>query len=98
MIDPTLTTLLTVPAIVALVNFGKRMGLPSKGAIALALFLGVFLSVAEWAWSGQGWYGAATSGLLLGLSAAGLYDLIPGESVTVKAKRAELPPDEEGLG
>lgn len=75
-----ITTLATVPAIIALVNLGKRLGIPSKGAIVLAVVLGVFLSVAQWAWAGAGWYDSAASGLLLGLAAAGLYDLTPGSS------------------
>ena len=73
----TVTLVATVPAIVALVNFGKRLGLPVRAALALAVLLGVGLSLAQWAWAGYDWYDAAANGLLLGLAAAGLYDLVP---------------------
>ena len=75
-----ITTLATVPAIVALTNLGKRLGLPSRAALLLAVLLGVGLSLAQWAWAGAGWYDAAANGLILGLGAAGLYDLTPGPS------------------
>ena len=73
-----ITTLATVPAIVALTNLGKRLGLPSRAALLLAVLLGVGLSLAQWAWAGLGWYDAAANGLILGLGASGLYDLTPG--------------------
>lgn len=76
MID-LVATVATVPAIVALVNAAKRLGIPDRLALVLAVVLGVGLSLAQWAWSGEGWYSAASSGLLLGLGAAGLYDLSP---------------------
>lgn len=74
--DP-ITTIATVPAIVACVNVGKRLGLPPRIAILAALVLGVALSLATWAWDGQGWWEAASSGLLMGLAASGVYDLMP---------------------
>ena len=70
-----IVSIATVPAIVALVNLGKRFGLDGKWAILLAVALGVLLSLAMWAWSDEPWFGAASSGLLLGLGASGLYDL-----------------------
>ena len=74
----TVTLVATVPAIVALTNLGKRLGLPSRAALLLAVLLGVGLSLAQWAWAGLGWYDAAANGLILGLGAAGLYDMTPG--------------------
>ena len=73
----TITLLATLPAIVALVNLGKRLGLPSRGALVAAVVLGVGLALADHAFAGSGWYQAAASGLILGLGAAGVYDLIP---------------------
>lgn len=72
------TGIATVPAVVALVNFAKRLGVPDRMALALAVLLGVGLSVATWAWADYSWFTATSSGLLLGLAASGLYDLTPG--------------------
>ena len=76
MIDP-ITTLATVPAIVALVNLAKRLGVPERIALVLALALGVALNVADHYLSGHGGYQAAVSGAILGLAASGIYDLAP---------------------
>ena len=78
------TTIATVPAIIALVNFAKQLGIPSKGALALAVVLGVFLSVATYFWAGYGWFDYAANGLILGLAAAGLYDITPGTGISNK--------------
>lgn len=85
MID-AITTVATVPAIVALVNFAKSLGVPSRAALALAVVLGVALALAQWAWADAGWYEAASSGLLLGLAAAGLYDLAPSREAPRRAE------------
>ena len=79
-----IVSIATVPAIVALVNLGKRFGLDGKWAILLAVALGVLLSLAMWAWSDEPWFGAASSGLLLGLGASGLYDLTNQASTKVE--------------
>ena len=76
MID-LVTSIATVPAIVAIVNLAKRVGLPNNAALILAVVLGVALSVATWAWADYAWFTAASSGLILGLGAAGVYDLTP---------------------
>ena len=68
------TALATAPAVLALVNLAKQMGLPSKAAAPLAVVLGVLLAVADHLLAGSGVYDAAASGLILGLAAAGLYD------------------------
>ena len=74
----TVTTLATIPAILALVQLSKSFGISGKWATLLAVVLGVILQVAEYTVSGDvsasGWYQAAATGLILGLSAAGLYD------------------------
>lgn len=79
-----LTGVATVPAIVALVNLAKQLGLPVRLALVLAVVLGVGLSLADGLLAGVAWYGYASSGLLLGLAAAGLYDLIPAGGTTAR--------------
>ena len=86
-----IVSIATVPAIVALVNLGKRFGLDGKWAILLAVALGVLLSLAMWAWSDEPWFGAASSGLLLGLGASGLYDLTNQASTKVSSTARESP-------
>lgn len=76
MID-LVTSLATVPAIVALVNLLKGVGLTGRWSALVAVALGIGLSVATWAWADYAWWTAASSGMLLGLGAAGLYDLAP---------------------
>jgi membrane associated rhomboid family serine protease len=65
----------TIPAILALVNLGKRLGLKSPLSLLLAVILGVVLSVLDVLLGTNIYYQAAMSGLLLGLAAAGLYDV-----------------------
>lgn len=82
----------TVPAIVALVNALKRMGMdPKRGGVPAAILLGVGLNLAQHFWGGQEWFAAAAQGLLLGLAAAGLYDLAP-ESVAAPRRALENVP------
>jgi len=70
----TALTLASVPAILALVQLAKSLGLSGKWSALVAVILGVLLNVATYALGDYGWYQAAASGLILGLSAAGLYD------------------------
>lgn len=74
----TVTLLATIPAILALVNLAKKLHLKSDLALVLAVVLGVALNVADYYLSGNGAYQAAAQGLILGLSAAGLYDVSRG--------------------
>ena len=77
----TITTIATVSAILALVNLAKLFGVVGRWSTALAVFLGVLIQVSEFlALSGEpatvrGVYLAIATGLILGLSAAGLYDV-----------------------
>lgn len=71
----TLTTILSVPAVVAIVEILKRFGVAGKWALAAALLVAVALNVADYYLAASGLYAAVTAGLLLGLSAAGLYDV-----------------------
>ena len=70
-------TITSVPAIVALVNLAKGLGLNGKLSALVAVVLGVGLNVATVAAAGSLIFEAASQGLLLGLAAAGLYDLTP---------------------
>ena len=75
--DPIITVA-TVPAIVALTNLAKSLGITGRWAALVAVVLGVALASADYALAGSGLWRAASDGLLLGLAAAGLYDLTPG--------------------
>lgn len=72
----TVTTLATVPAVIALVTLIKDLGLPAKFAPLAAVVLGVALSVLAALSLGSvaNWYETVSLGVILGLSAAGLYD------------------------
>lgn len=72
----TITTLATVPAVIALVTLLKDLGLPSKLGALAAVLLGVALSVLAALSVGPvgNWYETVSLGVILGLSAAGLYD------------------------
>jgi len=69
------TTILSVPAVVAIVELLKSFGVAGKWALVAAVIVAVALNVAEYLWSASGLYHAIVSGLLLGLAAAGLYDV-----------------------
>ncbi|QBZ73216.1 holin [Microbacterium phage Theresita] len=72
----TITTLATVPAVIALVTLLKDLGLPSKLSPLAAVVLGVGLSILAALSLGTvtNWYETVSLGVILGLSAAGLYD------------------------
>lgn len=70
-----ITTLATLPAILALVNLLKKLGLSGKLALLAAVGLGVGITVANYYLAMYGGYQAAVEGLLLGLGAAGVYDI-----------------------
>lgn len=71
----TVTTLATVPAILALVNLAKQLGVSGKWSAVLAVVLGGGLNAAAVLLAGNVAYDAISSGVLLGLGAAGLYDM-----------------------
>ena len=68
------TTILTVPAVVAIVELGKSLGLAGRWALLAAVVVAIALNVANYLWATSGLYGAVVAGLLLGLAAAGLHD------------------------
>ena len=72
-------TIATVPAVLALVTLVKDLGMPSRLAPVLALALGVVLTLLHTLSTGDSItthtiWGLITSGLILGLSASGVYD------------------------
>jgi len=70
----TLNTILSVPAIVAIVTVLKSLGVTGKWSLVAALVVAVGLNLAAYAWGAEGWYAAVVTGLLTGLAAAGVYD------------------------
>lgn len=74
-----MSILLTVPAIVALTNLAKRTGLPSRWAPLVSVLVGVAVACGDAYSTGAGYLDAAARGIILGLTASGLYDLMPGE-------------------
>lgn len=74
-----MSVLLTVPAIVALTNLAKRSGLPSRLAPLVSVLAGVAVACGDAYSTGSGYLDAVARGIVLGLTASGLYDLMPGE-------------------
>lgn len=74
-----MSILLTVPAIVALTNLAKRTGLPARWAPLVSVFAGVAVACGDAYSTGSGYLDAVARGIVLGLTASGLYDLMPGE-------------------
>ena len=71
-----LTTLATVPAVLALVNLLKdTFNINGKYSAIIAVIIGVGLNIANYALGDAGWYQAACQGLILGLGGSGLYDI-----------------------
>lgn len=94
-----MSILLTVPAIVALTNLAKRTGLPARLAPLVSVLAGVAVACGDAYSTGSGYLDAVARGIVLGLTASGLYDLMPGEpkATTVnvygrqKGKHSEAP-------
>lgn len=71
-----ITTLATVPAVIALVNLLKyTFNINGRYSAIIAVIIGVGLNIANYALGDAGWYQAACQGLILGLSGSGLYDI-----------------------
>lgn len=89
----TIVVLATIPAIVALVQFSKAFGVSGKWLTAEAVIFGVLFKVLDYifleAWGAvtpPGIYVALVTGLILGLSAAGLYDVAKTVGVPTKVE------------
>lgn len=74
-----MSILLTVPAIVALTNLAKRTGLPARWAPLVSVLAGVAVACGDAYSTGSGYLDAVARGIVLGLTASGLYDLMPGD-------------------
>ena len=71
-----ITTLATVPAVIALVNLLKyTFNINGRYSALLAVIIGVGLNIANYALGDAGWYQAAAQGLILALGASGIYDV-----------------------
>jgi purine-nucleoside phosphorylase len=73
-------TLASVPAILALVNLAKSLGLAGKFSALVALVLGIAFSLTDYLFTAAqqtspGMYLAVMGGAILGLSASGIYDV-----------------------
>ena len=97
-----IVTLATIPAILGLVNLAKQFGIVGRWSALLAVLLGVLIAVVEYLTGADvlvtagGIYGAVATGVILGLSAAGLYDatakppaVLVGELASVDAYEPE---------
>lgn len=73
--NTTIALLATLPAIIALVNGLKTFGLTGKWSLLAAVVLGGSLSVTDLMFGSNPIYAAGVNGVLLGLAAAGVYDL-----------------------
>ena len=64
----------TVPAVLAVINLFKKVGLPAAAAPVLSLALCVLFTFAA-RHAEVSWVKAVSEGLILGLGAAGVYDI-----------------------
>lgn len=75
----TFVSIATVAVVIALVNVAKQFGVKGRYATLLAVILGVVISLIEYAATNPvdltGLYQAAAVGLIIGLTAAGVYDV-----------------------
>ncbi|MGJ9487129.1 hypothetical protein ACRQFN_02365 [Actinotignum sp. GS-2025e] len=71
--DPV-TTIVSVPAILAGTNLLKSFGVAGKWSALVAIILGVVLNVAATFAGDTAAFQAVAQGLILGLGAAGLWD------------------------
>lgn len=71
----TVSIVLSVPAIVAIVNLVKKLGLDGRWAALAAVVIAIALNIGNYYLSTSGAWQAGLEGLLLGLAAAGLYDI-----------------------
>jgi hypothetical protein len=72
-----IATIASVPAVIAIVNVLKQFGVAGRWATLAALLVGIALNVGNFYLGESGVYQAAVTGMLVGLGAAGVYDLVP---------------------
>ena len=83
----TITTIASPLAIIALVNIAKRLGMPAALSPILALLLAGIIVSAE-VWLSPDGYDTLSRAILLGLAAAGVWDITPGSVQPQSPKRA----------
>ena len=88
---PDIMTLATIPAILAVVNLAKTLGLKGKWSALLAVILGALFALADTyvlygIVSPRVTLAQAITGLITGLSAAGLYDVTSGPVSTSRGE------------
>lgn len=86
-----MNTLLSVPAVLAIVELAKRFGLNGPWSMLAAVVVAIAINIGDYYLGTAGAWQAATQGLLLGLAAAGLYDVA--KTAAPKAAGAETPPE-----
>ena len=65
----------SVPGVIAVVNLLKELGVSGKWALVAAVVVGIALNVANYYLGNLGVYQAGVQGAMIGLGAAGIYDL-----------------------
>ena len=85
--ETTALSIVSVPAIVAIVNLLKGLGLTGKWSALAAVLIAVGL-VAGQAYAPSELFQTISNGLTLGLGAAGLYDMTAGAGSSPKPERA----------
>lgn len=80
------TVLLSVPAIVALTTLAKRLGVRGQWSMLVAVVLGGCLAAAQHYLGNDPGFQAIAQGVLLGLSAAGLFDVAKEAGLTLTAE------------
>lgn len=63
--------ILTIPAVTAIAQAIKMLGVPSKAMPIISIVLGIIMGLI---FAGGGWIENAAIGLFIGLAASGLYD------------------------
>lgn len=86
-----MNTLLSVPAVLAIVELMKRFGLSGPWSMLAAVVVAIAINLGDYYLGTAGAWQAATKGLLLGLAAAGLYDVA--RTAAPRAAEPELPPE-----
>ena len=85
--ETAVLSIVSVPAIVAIVNLLKSLGLAGKWSALAAVLIAVGL-VAGQAYAPSDLFSVISNGLTLGLGAAGLYDMTAGAGSPSKPERA----------
>lgn len=90
--NPTLTLILSVPVVLAVVNLMKRppVNLAGGWSALVAVLVAIALSAATYLLADSGLYLHIMQGLIVGLSAAGVYDTATASAQYNDSKLAEF--------